>query len=96
MVKAFTRQKAEFIDLTSSMNDKRLKKWQIQITDQTELIFVTANEIAELLSLNPTIVNKDGSASVSHLIKAISGQCGKEQGATSVSTHKKKKGVTFL
>ena len=86
LVKTFTRQKAEFIDLTSSVNDKRLKKWQIQITDQAELIFVTANEIAELLSLNPTIVNKDGSASVSHLIKAISGQCGKEQGATSVST----------
>ena len=71
LIKALTQQKQEFVDLTNSSNDKRLKKWQSQITSHAELIFFTANEIAELLSLNPTVINEDGSASVSHLIKAI-------------------------
>ena len=71
LIKALTQQKQEFVDLTDSSNDKRLKKWQSQITSHAELVFFTANESAELLSLNPTVINEDGSASVSHLIRAI-------------------------
>lgn len=73
LVKSITCQKKDFAELTTT-NDKRLKKWQLSITSQADLIFFKANEIAELLSLNPTRVNEDGSAKVSHLMKAITCQ----------------------
>jgi len=84
LVKSFTSQKKVFAELTKT-NDKRLKKWQLSITSQADLVFFKANQIAELLSLNPTTVNKDGSAKVSHLMKAITGQDGGE-GSNSTAT----------
>jgi len=83
LAKSLTRQKKDFAELTKT-NDKRLKKWQLSITSQADLVFFKANEIAELLSLNPTTVNKDGSAEVSHLMKAITGQDG--EGSNSTAT----------
>jgi len=72
LVNAMILQKKEFADLITSANDKRLKKWQAHIYMKAELIFSTANEIAELLSLNPSSVNAvDGSVNISHLMKAI-------------------------
>jgi hypothetical protein len=77
LTKSLTRFKMDFTDLTSSVHDKRTKKWHSRMISKSHLAFLTANEIAELLSLHPTRIGADASARVSHLIKSLSG-VGKE------------------
>ncbi|KAL7552882.1 hypothetical protein ACHAWF_016144, partial [Thalassiosira exigua] len=65
-----TKVFAELID-PSSKQDKRAKKWQLIIASKADLIAFTSSEIAEMLSLNPSSFNADGTSSASHLVEAI-------------------------
>lgn len=71
LVKAIIRQKIDFVNVISSTCDLRTKAWQSQTTSKAGLIFFLASEVAELLSLNPSVFGADGTTRVSHLIKAI-------------------------
>ena len=66
------RTNRDFVDLTSSIHDKRTKEWHSQITSKSRLISLIAVEIAEMLSLCPTKIVADASVSVSHLITSLS------------------------
>ena len=79
LVRALIRLKMDFAKETSSANDKRLKTWQSHIICNIRLICFILNEMAELLSLNPSTVSAGGSVDISHLIKAIIGQDGEGQ-----------------
>lgn len=72
LTKFMIRTNRDFVDLTSPINDKRTKEWQSQITAKSRLISLIAVEIAEMLSLCPTRIFADASASVSHLITSLS------------------------
>ena len=77
LIKYLIYRKMDFSDLISSVHDKRTKKWQSQMISKAHLVFLTANEIAELLSLHPTRIGGDASTRVSHLIRSLS-DVGKE------------------
>lgn len=71
LLKAVIRQKIDIVYLKSSTTDKRTKKWLAQVASKADLMFVLASEVAELLSLNPSVVCADGTTRISHLIKAL-------------------------
>ena len=73
LTKSLIRQRNDFADLTSSVHDRRMTKWHSQMISKAHLAFLTANDIAELLSLHPTRLSADGSPNVSHLVKSLSG-----------------------
>lgn len=72
LTKLMIRTNRDFVDLTSSIHDKRTKEWHSQITSKSRLISLIAVEIAEMLSLCPTKIVADASVSVSHLITSLS------------------------
>lgn len=71
LVNAFITQKMYFVHLKSSTTDKRTKKWQTQVASKAEIVYVLASEVAELLSLNPSVVCANGVTRLSHLINAL-------------------------
>ena len=72
LTKYLIDRKLDFSDLISSVHDKRTKKWHSQMISKAHLVFLTTNEIAELLSLHPTRIGADASTRVSHLIRSFS------------------------
>ena len=79
LAKALVAGKHEFASLTSSVTDKRLKTWQMQLANKANKISVIANELAELMSKCTTCFESDGSIRVSHLIKGLT-DCRNEHG----------------
>eukprot|EP00986_Skeletonema_menzelii_P020752 scaffold32200_cov148-Skeletonema_menzelii.AAC.5 len=73
LVKAFVQGKNEFASLITSVSDKRLKTWQIELNDKASKICFIANELAELMSKCTTCIDSEGNARVSHLIKGLVG-----------------------
>ncbi len=71
LLKAIIRLKVDFVYLKSSTTDKRTKKWQSQVASKADIVFILASEVAELLSLNPSIVCANGTTRKSHLINAL-------------------------
>lgn len=82
LAKVFVDVKKEYkslTSLTSSDQDKRTKSSQTQLSRIADFISHVANELAECLSLNPTIIDSDGNLTMSPLLKALGARSGENE-----------------